>query len=125
LKTKLKEAHQHKERVIVFNHYPLLAQAAAATHLLWNGEEIVDILEDEEMKETVVAYFCGHYHPGGHYMRERPSTDPEKQRGLHYYTMKGILEAKPGSNCFAVVEVFENYLRINGVGSVEVQTLHF
>jgi hypothetical protein len=52
---------------VVLCHYPLVAEAAEKTHLLWNAEEILNILEDPSYRGTVVAYFSGHYHDGGYY----------------------------------------------------------
>lgn len=78
LRNVLKEAKEKDMKVIVFNHYPVCSQAASKEHLLWNYQEVCSILEDRSLS-TVVAYFCGHFHPGGYALHN----------GIHYITVQG------------------------------------
>jgi len=112
---KLQEAKKNGQKVIIFNHFPLLSESAAATHLLWNGNEIVDILNNPEVTGVTVAFLSGHYHPGGY----------TQYKGIHYWTLKGILEAPNGSNCFAIVTIFENHLEVKGYGTELTMTIPF
>ena len=64
-----------------------------------NAVEIVRILETSG---KVVAVFQGHYH-NGHY---------SFRNGLHYYTMKAMVEGSlPENNSYAIVEI-DNHLNI-------------
>lgn len=86
LKERLYDAKKKKQKVIVFNHYPVLSESAEGSHTLWNGSEIVDILESKEFEGVVVAHLNGHYHQGGFVTHNK----------IHYWTVHGILEAPPG-----------------------------
>ena len=92
-----------------------MSQSAASTHLLWNSEDILEVLESKETEGVVVAYLCGHYHQGGRAFRN----------GIHFWTLKGILEAPHNSNCYAIVHVFQNRIEIEGFGTEETSTLTF
>ncbi|PRP85016.1 hypothetical protein PROFUN_07304 [Planoprotostelium fungivorum] len=116
LRDTLKKAKEDGERCIVFCHYPLLPEAALPTHLLWNGQEIADILGDLNFERTVVAYFCGHLHRGGYVLAGNR---------VHHYTVKGIVECPPGENVGAIVEVHADHLFVRGFGQVEDQRLDF
>lgn len=127
MKERLREAKKKKERVIICCHYPVLPQSAAPSHLLWNGQEIVDILEDKEVEGVVVAYLSGHFHEGGYALHNK----------IHYWTVHGILEAPngnlltfcfiietdTGNNCYGVVDVYEDRLEVKGFGTIPNKTL--
>lgn len=58
-----------------------------------NAEEIVSILEKSN---KVVAVIQGHHHAGNYSFRS----------GIHYFTMKGMIEGSlPENNSFAIVEI--------------------
>ena len=58
-----------------------------------NAEEIVSILEQSG---KVVAVIQGHHHAGNYSFRH----------GIHYFTMKGMIEGSlPENNSFAVIEI--------------------
>ena len=46
-------------------------------------------------------------------------------KGIHFVTMKGILEAPPESNCFGIVDVFVDKLILRGYGVQESKVLLF
>ena len=48
----------------------------------------------------------GHFHAGG----------AVKANGVHYVTYEGLVEAPPGSNSYAIVEVGDNKISIRGGG---------
>jgi len=115
LKQRLHECKQQNERAIIFCHYPLFAEMGSLEHRLWNGADVVAILEDKVFEGIVCAYFCGHYHPGGYF----------QHNGIHYMTVKALLEAPPGSNSYAVFHLFDDRLEIQGFGIIQNQTLTF
>jgi len=85
----------------------------------------VEILEQGE--GTVVAFLSGHYHSGGIiliffvYCLE----GYVQHNGIHYWCLKGILEAPNGNNCFAIVNVFGDRLEIKGYGTERTMTMYF
>ncbi len=84
--------------VIVFTHQLLDSfSGVSETHCIENAHEVVQILEN---CNNVLAVFQGHYHQGHHSF----------QNGIHYYTMKAMVEGSlPDNNSFAIVEVDNNF----------------
>jgi 3',5'-cyclic AMP phosphodiesterase CpdA len=105
----LRRASGQKEKVVVFCHLPAISGSADSETLLWNHDEIVEILESYD---SVVAYFSGHDHKGGY----------RQHKGIHYVTLPGMVEA-PRGNAYAVVEVYEDRLALRGKGRVPSRTL--
>ncbi len=90
--------------VIVFTHQLLNSFSdVPKNHCIDNAHEIVQILEKHN---NVIAVFQGHYH-GGHY---------SFKSGIHYYTMKAMVEGSlPGNNSFGIVEIdYHLNIMING-----------
>ena len=109
LRDTLREASGKGEKSIIFCHMPLLAAACTPIHLLWNHEEIVEVLESSG---AVVACFSGHDHGGGYAQRN----------GIHYVTVQGMVEA-PKENAYAVVDLYDDRIEIRGVGKVTIRSL--
>jgi manganese-dependent ADP-ribose/CDP-alcohol diphosphatase len=101
------------QRVIIFCHFPIVAEASSPMHLLWNHDEITSILESDDFSDTVVAYICGHYHPGGYFRR----------RHVHYISLTGIVEVPDDTNAFAIVDIMERCIQIRGFGSQQSLTI--
>ncbi len=80
--------------VIVFTHQLLDSFSdVPETHFIDNADEIREILESSK---KVLAVFQGHFHDGHYSFRN----------GIHYYTMKAMVEKSlPENNSFAIVEV--------------------
>jgi len=114
-RSRLLEAKKQNQRVVVFDHYPLLGDAALPSHLLWNSDKVCDIMHSPEFSGIVVAYMCGHYHYGGYTING----------GIHHVTIHGILEAPLDGNCFATVDVYNDRLELRGVGTIPSRTLNF
>jgi hypothetical protein len=92
---------------MVFGHVPLLP--ADDPHNLWNSEEIVEILESYN---CVTIYFCGHRHSGGYF----------EQKGIHYITVEGMVEAGE-ENAYGVVRLSDGRMEIEGTGNVKSRTI--
>eukprot|EP00127_Corallochytrium_limacisporum_P004665 Clim_evm19s172 gene=Clim_evmTU19s172 len=138
LRREIEESQSKGELVIVMGHIPLLAQAADEKHLVYNGREVADLLD--EYSTTVLAYFAGHYHLSGstlppchngsvakgseldgkvpclhepvEVLKERPASVP-------HITLKGHLDLGPDTSkyAFAIVEVSQaGMLNIMGHG---------
>ena len=69
LKKELDTAERAGEKVIVICHFPLLPETTDPKHgLLWNHQEIVDILASSN---AVTACISGHYHYGGYALKNK------------------------------------------------------
>ena len=109
LQAELDDAGRKHERVIVFCHFPLLAKASTPAHLLWNYDEVLQVLESHP---AVVAWFNGHDHAGGY----------AEQNGIHHVTFPGMVES--GSrNSYTVVRVYEDRLELDGTGTAPHRVL--
>lgn len=84
--------------VILFIHQLLDTFSGIDKELcIGNATEIVEILEQSN---KVLAVIQGHHHAGNYSSRA----------GIHYFTMKGMIEGSlPENNSFAVVEVDDQY----------------
>lgn len=84
--------------VILFTHQLLDTFSEIEKELcIGNASEIVEILEQSN---KVLAVIQGHHHAGNYSFRA----------GIHYFTMKGMIEGSlPENNSFAVVEVDDQY----------------
>ena len=102
----LADAEKLGQKVMVFGHVPLLP--ANDPHNLWNSEEIVEILESYD---CVTAYLCGHRHSGGYF----------EQKGIHYITVEGMVEAGE-ENAYGAVRLCGNRLEIKGEGRMVSRT---
>jgi predicted phosphodiesterase len=85
---------------IVFCHQQLGGRGGTYVK---NAEEVRDILQESG---KVLAVFNGHEHRGGYRLIE----------GIHYYTLKGMIEgAGPENNSYAIVEILnDNSIVVTG-----------
>ncbi|MFD1142509.1 metallophosphoesterase [Larkinella insperata] len=100
LEGELKSAVRKSEKVVVFCHFPLVP--ANDQHNLWNHQAVKALLESVP---NVRAYFNGHAHQSSYH------TD----KGIHYITFRGMVEQE--ENGFALVEVYNDHLKIDGYGA--------
>lgn len=101
LQKELKAAHAAKQRVLVFNHLPVLP--AGSSHNLWNDAELVALLEKHS---HVAAYLNGHDHAGNYALH----------KGTHYVNFKGMVETK-STTAYAIIHCYHDRLEINGYGA--------
>jgi 3',5'-cyclic AMP phosphodiesterase CpdA len=95
------ELSKENSQSIVFIHQ-LLDSFSGISELVCvkNAEEVITILEKSK---NVLAVFQGHHHEGHYSFRN----------GIHYFTMKAMVEgALPDNNSYAIVEI-DNELNIN------------
>lgn len=102
LKGKLAEGNTKGNKILIFNHFPVLPETIDLT--LWNSDEIISIIEGFP---NIVAYICGHYHEGGYTCRN----------GVHYITQKAMSDTT--ENAFAIMEIHHDKLKLNGFGNIE------
>mmetsp|Transcript_9074 Transcript_9074/g.18205 ORF Transcript_9074/g.18205 Transcript_9074/m.18205 type:complete len:420 (+) Transcript_9074:60-1319(+) len=106
LRCSLEMARENEEKVIVFSHQPIHPDSTWPTCLVWNYDEVLDILRS--YKDVIIASFSGHAHKGG-YVRDEES-------GIHFRSVEAILESSPPIKTYAMVDVFEDKLVIRGEG---------
>ncbi|MEP4077138.1 metallophosphoesterase [Haloferula sp.] len=100
LEAELKAAKEAKQRVVLFNHYPVIP--AGKGHNLWNAEELVEMIDRHD---HVAAYMNGHNHSGNY----------GTHRHCHYVNFKGMVETK-NKTAYGVVRCFPDRLEIVGSG---------
>mmetsp|Transcript_22986 Transcript_22986/g.66597 ORF Transcript_22986/g.66597 Transcript_22986/m.66597 type:complete len:401 (-) Transcript_22986:754-1956(-) len=93
----LRLAAEAGRKVLVFSHIPLYSGAAKHKTLLWNAEDVLQVLYWHS--GTVVAVFAGHDHDGGY------AVDP---LGLHHVTLNAALTAEAVADCCAVLECYDD-----------------
>ncbi|XP_061175225.1 manganese-dependent ADP-ribose/CDP-alcohol diphosphatase-like [Saccostrea echinata] len=106
LDEELAAAKRRKQNVIVIGHLPVLESSAHAANLLWNFDEVLQVLKAN--KDCVLCYFSGHDHDGGFDLDES---------GIHHITLAGVIEAID-NNPFGTAYLYDNELEIKGNGSV-------
>jgi len=95
------------QRVILFCHMPIFPDGA---HNLYNDTQVLAIIDKHP---NVVAYLAGHRHAGNYASR----------KGVHYLTVKGMVETH--FNSFGIMEVYSDRLRLIGFGRETNRTMHF
>lgn len=101
----LKDASEGGERAVLYCHFPVYPENV---HNLWNAKEVMELIE----KYTCVkAYINGHNHAGNYGVKD----------GIHYLTMKGMVDTKETS--YAVINVSEDQLKVRGFGREENRNL--
>ncbi|HDZ41160.1 MAG TPA: hypothetical protein ENH59_05725 [Bacteroidetes bacterium] len=106
--SELTEADSKNEHVLIFSHHTV---EPAGTHNIYNREEILEIISGHD---NIIAWFSGHNHSGGY----------SNYRDIHFITLKAMVET-PDSNSWALVEIYNDMLRINGRGREESRVLTY
>jgi len=105
-KSELEEARDMGQEVFIFSHHPVEPEGA---HNIYNSKEMLTIVSGFD---NIIAWFSGHNHMGdyGYYS------------GIHFLTLKAVVETAD-TNSRALVEVYEDYLLIEGRGREESRKL--
>lgn len=111
LKEELKQARTKGCFIIVCGHLPLVKEAAIEMLVMWNHNDIVELLE--EYKDTVKAYFAGHHHGGGYAERNR----------IHHVTFEGLIDSKVDDGAYAFVTLKDDEIVIEGYGATTSRKL--
>ena len=114
LQQELDLAHRGSERVIVLSHLPVYPGATYPSCLMFNYDEVLDLLHSHDAQ--VVAVFAGHDHKGGYC---------QDGQGVHHVVFKSPLEAPPPRGCHSLVEVYDAAMLIHGYGWQESFALEF
>ncbi len=107
LDDELTDAQRHDQKAFLFSHHPVFPP-----HVLnaLNDKEIMELIDSYD---NVKAYINGHQH-GGNFGR---------RNGVPYVTIEGMLSEE--TNAFAVANVYDDKLTIEGHGRVPSRVLHY
>ncbi|KAJ6842698.1 manganese-dependent ADP-ribose/CDP-alcohol diphosphatase-like [Iris pallida] len=98
----LRDSTNRTQKVVICCHLPLDPGAATPEALLWNYEEVMEVVH---RYDCVKVCFGGHDHKGGY------SVD---SHGIHHRVLEAALECPPGSDAFGYVDVYHDRLSLSG-----------
>jgi manganese-dependent ADP-ribose/CDP-alcohol diphosphatase len=109
----LQDATNLKQKVVVACHLPLDPCASSEEALLWNCDEVMDLIHRYNCVKVVLA---GHDHKGGY------SID---SHGVHHRTLEAALECPPGTDAFGSVYVYDDRISLVGTNRMASTEMHF
>eukprot|EP00775_Hariotina_reticulata_P008244 gene8244-8434_t len=95
-----KAAKDSGQCVLVASHLPLYPGTCPPACLLWNYEEVLQVLQQSGV---VAATIAGHTHQNGYLV---------DTAGIHHLVLPAIVETPPGRDCYGWVEVFRDRLQL-------------
>lgn len=107
LQKELQECRDCEQTAIILSHQPILPGSSSPVCLIWNYDEVLDILR--ENADVVAASFCGHAHKGS-YKRDDVS-------GIHFRVLEAALENL--DKTYALVDFYSDRIQVRGFGSCE------
>ena len=109
----LRDSTKNAQKVVICCHLPLDPGAAVPETLLWNYEEVMEVIHQFE---CVKVCFAGHDHAGGY------SVDTH---GIHHRVLEAAVECPPGSNAFGYVDVYHDRLSLSGMDRMKSTEMVF
>jgi len=103
LRVTLTAAAAAGESAVLLSHAPLCPGGCDPICLLWNYQEVLDVLKESGI---VIAVFAGHDHEGGYKLHD----------GVHHLTFPSPLLCKGDDTAFATVEMYQDYMLVKGEG---------
>ncbi|KAI3785814.1 hypothetical protein L1987_44940 [Smallanthus sonchifolius] len=98
----LQDATKSNQKVVVCCHIPLDPGATSKQSLLWNYDEVMDVIHRYDCVKVCLG---GHDHKGGQ------SVD---SCGVHHRVLEAALECPPGTDAFGHIDVYEDRLSLIG-----------
>lgn len=134
-------------------HPKALSQKTAWTNTIWNFEQVLKIIDQNNSNNKIFCHLAGHAHRGGYYFdRGLPKSDlisADKfylnnalgnegvddlenyvdsdfpvPRNIHHIVMGGIIE-KADTNHYAIMEFYENFAILRGFGDCKTRFLKY
>ena len=99
---------------VIISHNPLHVDAAAPQCLLWNHQEVVDVLG--RYRDTVAICLAGHAHAGGF------SRD---EHGIPHRVLEAIVECPPGTSAYGVLHVYRDRAEVQGFGGMASSVIFY
>lgn len=115
IRSQILEAERMEQKVLVCCHLTFCPGACPNPCLLWNYNEMLEVLRSTA-PGVVVAVMSGHTHQNGYVLDEF---------GIHHVVLPAVLETPPGRDCFGHVEVYEHGLELHGVDTMMSLSLPF
>ncbi|PKA66170.1 Manganese-dependent ADP-ribose/CDP-alcohol diphosphatase [Apostasia shenzhenica] len=109
----LKDSMKRRQKVIICCHLPLHPDAAYPESLLWNYEEVLEVIY---RYSCVKVCFSGHDHKGGY------SVD---SHGIHHRVLEAALECPPGTDAFGYVNVYRDRISLLGIDRMASKEMVF
>lgn len=109
----LQDATKLNQKVVVCCHVPLDPGSTSQEALLWNYNEVMDVIHRYNCVKVCLA---GHDHQGGH------SIDTH---GIHHRVLEAALECPPGTDAFGYIDVYDNRLSLVGTGRMQSTDMCF
>ena len=97
---------------MIFSHRSIFNPDKAESVLIWNAADVRSLID---ANDHVAVAFNGHHHEGGYGLRN----------GVHYVTLEGMVQAPETGNGYGVVDVYEDWIEIMGIGNVTSRVLQF
>jgi manganese-dependent ADP-ribose/CDP-alcohol diphosphatase len=111
----LRRAKESGEKVIILSHlliHPFSTAKRSGKTLMWDYDEMLEVIEDESTRGCIKCVISGHQHEGANWTCDKT--------GIHYLAVESpmlAMDISPGP--FAVVEVFDDEIRFKGYGRNE------
>lgn len=109
----LQEATELKQKVVVCCHLPLDPGASSKEALLWNYDEVMELIHRYNCVKVCLA---GHDHKGGF------SID---SHGVYHRVLEAALECPPGTDAFGYINVHDDRISLVGTGKMESVDMYF
>ncbi|CAK9137533.1 unnamed protein product [Ilex paraguariensis] len=109
----LEDATKENQKVVVCCHLPLDPGASSEEALLWNYDEVMDVIHRYNCVKVCLA---GHDHKGGQ------SID---SHGVHHRVLEAALECPPGTDSFGYIDVFDDRLSVFGTDRMKSTDMIF
>ncbi|XP_022878451.1 manganese-dependent ADP-ribose/CDP-alcohol diphosphatase-like [Olea europaea var. sylvestris] len=109
----LQNATKLNQKVVICCHMPLDLSASCDEALLWNYDEVIDVIHRYKCVKVCLA---GHAHKGGH------SVD---SHGVHHWVLEAALECPSGSNSFGRLDLFDDRLLLTGFDRMKSREMVF
>lgn len=113
LEARIIDACERGMKTIICGHLPIVATDESQRHVMWENEWLIDLFT--KRRQTVKAYFAGHFHAGAYVVRN----------DVHYVTFKSILDSSSEEGSAAVVQLWSNRIEIIGYGDMTSRTMVF
>ena len=111
IRDELQASRDCQQRVIVLSHQPLHPDSTNPVCLIWNYDEILQLLD--EYSDVVAASFAGHSHKYGYL---------HAANGIHFRVLEAVLESPHPHTTYAVVDVYADRIVLRGQGECQSAT---
>ncbi|KAK6148281.1 hypothetical protein DH2020_019193 [Rehmannia glutinosa] len=109
----LEDATKLNQKVVICCHLPLHPRATSDEALLWNYDEVMEIIHRYNCVKVCLA---GHEHEGGYFV---------DSYGVHHRVFEAALECPPGTDAYGHIDLFDDRLLLSGTDRLKSQEMVF